>query len=111
MTTMDPSERLLHLIDHPPRDADAPRDPAFTAAVMERVQRQRRADAARPDPWPWLLVGAVLVAVGWFMPGAALTDDGIGDLAERLSPGLLLEVVAGAVAAGALLLAGRKWVV
>jgi hypothetical protein len=30
-------ERLLHLLEHPPRDPERRSDPAFTAAVMQRI--------------------------------------------------------------------------
>jgi hypothetical protein len=89
---MDP---LRDLLDHPPRDSDAPRDPLLTARVMERV---RVVPAAAPTR-SWWLPAAVVAALLALTP----LDLDPGAMLAALDPGLALELaVAVAVALGVL---------
>lgn len=55
----------LDLIDHPPADAEPPRNGALTAQVMERVQRAARPAAPGPARWPWLVAALITIGLVW----------------------------------------------
>lgn len=110
-------DRVLDLIDHPPHDSDAPRNPVLAHQVMERVrashaQAQVRARATRQNAQPWIL-GAVVVSAGALLvPGSdMLGDGGLSEAAGLFDAELVLELVVGAVvAAGVLALTWRRLV-
>ncbi len=63
---MDP---LARLIDAPPRDADAERDPGFTRQVMDSLPAAPR---SRPDlagGWLWVAI-AVAAGLALLLPGS-----------------------------------------
>jgi cytosine/uracil/thiamine/allantoin permease len=102
--TMD-HQRLRDLLDHPRPDADAARDPALTARVMERV---RHAAAPRPaaaghDAWLWGAAAAIPVAAALAVPGAGLVADGGLGAAAGLFSGRLVELAVGALIAATVL--------
>jgi hypothetical protein len=112
MTAMD-QDPLLHLLDHPPGDADAPRDPVLTRQVMERVQRVHTARAsASAGRRPWYLAAAFLAAATLLVlvapTSGLLSDGGLDEAAGLFDRGALLEVAAGALVAGAALALARR---
>jgi hypothetical protein len=122
MTAMDfdpQQHRLLTLIDHPPQDAEPPRNPVLTHQVMERVRHdharahaQATSRAERHDARPWLL-GVVLVSVlALLAPSTGvLSDGGLSEAASLFDAELVFELVLGAViAAGILALSWRRLV-
>lgn len=109
MNTMD-HDRLLDLLDHPAPDADASRNPALTAQVMERV---RRAGAPQPSPanhsvWLWAALTAALTVAALAVPGSGLVTDGGLAGAAGLFSDMLVELVVGALIATAVLGATLK---
>ena len=104
MNSMD-HDRLLDLLDHPAPDADAARNPALTAQVMERV---RHVGAPQPSPanysiWLWSALAAVLTLAACTVPGNGLvTDAGLSGAAGLFS-GMAVELVVGALIAAAVL--------
>lgn len=104
MNTMD-HDRRLDLIDHPAPDADAARNPALTAQVMERV---RRAGAPQPSPanhgiWLWCALAAFVTLVALAAPTGGLASDGGLAGAAGLFSGMAIELVVGALIAAAVL--------
>ena len=112
-------DRLLHLIDHPAPDVDAPRNPVLTHQVMERVRLTRAtahatahasARIVQPDMGPWIL-GALVVAIIALAATATgvVSDGGLGEAAGLFDGEQVLELVIGAlIAATVLALSGRR---
>lgn len=93
-------DRILDLIDHPPRDPERPRDASLTAQVMTRVRALP--PRARADRRGWWLLGVLAAAAGLLVPvddGAAGWSLAGDDLALALEAAL---AVAAAIAALAL---------
>lgn len=114
-------DRLLTLIDHPPQDAEPPRNPVLTHQVMERVRHdyaqaqasaQANARAERHDGRPWALGALLVCALALLAPSTGmLSDGGLSEAASLFDAELLLELVIGAViAAGILALSWRRLV-
>ena len=97
-------DRLLHLIEQPTPDADAPRNSVLTAQIMERVRRDAVTTAQeRPTPWPWLAAAATVV-ISIAVPAAGmLGDGGLTEAAGLFNPDLLIELTLGAVIAATVL--------
>ena len=94
---MTPEQKLHALLAEP---APPARDPAFEAAVAERIAR-RRAFASVAAAAPWAVVGASLL---WgLQPVLAALQAG----AEALNPAAIL-VAASAVAAGTAMAVVRR---
>lgn len=120
-------DRLLHLIDHPAPDVDAPRNPVLTHHVMERVRLTHAtahatahatvhatghasARIVQPDMGPWIL-GALVVAIIALAATATgvVSDGGLGEAAGLFDGEQVLELVIGAlIAATVLALSGRR---
>lgn len=108
-------DRLLHLLDHPAPDAEAPLNPVLRQHVMERVRLAHEtahasARVTQPDARPWIL-GAVVVAVIALVATSTgvVSDGGLGEAAGLFGGEQVLEVVIGAViAAAALALSWRR---
>lgn len=117
MPTKQSHDDLLRMLDHPPQDAEPPRNPVLTHQVMERVrQSQAHAHAqtrdTANDARGWIL-GSVLVAgLALVVPGTGLLGDGgLSEAASLFDAELVVELVVGAViAAGVLALTWRRLV-
>lgn len=96
---MDP---LHYLLDHPPRDPDAPRNPVLTAQVMERVRAQV---ARQPTAISWcpLLAGAAMLLAVIPM------DIDVGELVSVFNSALFVELLVVVVLFLVTLLAARRF--
>lgn len=104
---------LLHLLDHPAPDADAPRNPVLTHQVMERVRQVAASQrVAKADHRPWLLGAAVVALLALAAPFAGVVGDGgLGEAASLVDPEQMLELGIGTLTA-ALIAVGvlaRSW--
>lgn len=108
-------DRLLHLIEHPTPDANAPRNPVLTHQVMERVRlthatARASARTARPNAQPWIL-GALVVAVIALAATSTgvVSDGGLAEAAGLFDGEQVLELVIGTlIAAAALAFSWRR---
>jgi hypothetical protein len=93
-------DRLRHLIDHPPRDPERAPSPAFTAAVMARVEPRPLVAPRQRALLVWFAVTLVAVVAALApIDGVAVGDD----LARWIDPELVLELGASALIVAAIL--------
>jgi hypothetical protein len=106
-------DRLLHVIDHPQPDADAPRNPVLTHQVMERVRLSHAtahatshasARITKSETRPWILGAAVVAVIALAATSTGVVSDGgLGEAAGLFDGEQMLELVIGAVIAAAVL--------
>lgn len=108
-------DRLLHLIDHPAPDADAPRNPVLTHQVMERVRLAHAtvhasARVAKADTRPRILSAVVVAVIALAATSTGVVGDGgLGEAVGLFDGEQVLELVIGAlIAAAALAFSWRR---
>ena len=98
-------DHLLHLLDHPTPDADAPRNPVLTHHVMERVRHAAATQRiAVPDRRPWLLAVVLVTVIALAAPFTGMVSDGgLSEAAQLFDFEQVMELTVGALIAGAVL--------
>jgi ABC-type Mn2+/Zn2+ transport system permease subunit len=107
---MTSPHELLHLLEHPQPDVDAPRNPVLTAQVMARVaDQQLSARITKPvnsQIIPWIIIAAFMLVGIAVMPNMDMagindvtTDGGLSGAVAFFDPDDLIEIVIGAIIA------------
>ncbi len=103
---MTSPHELWQLLDHPPADVDAPRNPVLTAQVMARIADQQISPRSNQPVFHWIIIAVFILAGVAVMPNTNLTgvndvtmDGGLSGAVAFFDPDTLIEIVIGAIIA------------